>query len=151
MLDLRGADAVRQRAERAVRRGVAVAAHDRGARQGEALLRADDVHDALARVALVEILDAEVARVLRHHADLLGAFRIGIGQVAVRGRDVVIDHRERLLRRAHLAARRAQSLERLRTCYFMHQVPVDVEQAGAVRLLIDDVVVPDLVVEGAGA
>jgi hypothetical protein len=28
---------------------------------------------------------------------------------------------------------------------------VDVEQARPVRLLIDDVVVPDLVVEGAGA
>jgi hypothetical protein len=28
---------------------------------------------------------------------------------------------------------------------------VDVEQAGPVFLLIDDVVVPDLVVEGAGA
>jgi hypothetical protein len=31
------------------------------------------------------------------------------------------------------------------------EMAVDVEQAGAVRLLIDHVVVPDLVVEGAGA
>ena len=48
MLDLGGADAVRQRAEGAVRRGVAVAADDGHARQREALLRADDVDDALA-------------------------------------------------------------------------------------------------------
>jgi hypothetical protein len=60
MLDLRGADAVRQRAESAMRRGVAVAADDGGAGQGEALLRADDVDDALALVVLVEILDAEI-------------------------------------------------------------------------------------------
>jgi hypothetical protein len=33
----------------------------------------------------------------------------------------------------------------------MHQVPVDIEQAGPVVLPIDDVVVPDLVVEGARA
>ncbi len=60
MLDLRGADAMGQRAEGAMRRGVAVAADDGGAGQGEALLGADDVDDALALVALVEILDAEI-------------------------------------------------------------------------------------------
>ena len=49
MLDLGGADAMRERAEGAVGRGVAVAADDRRARQGEALLRPDDVDDALAR------------------------------------------------------------------------------------------------------
>ena len=49
VLDLRGADAEGQRAERAVRRGVAVAAHDGHARQGQALLGADHVHDAAAR------------------------------------------------------------------------------------------------------
>ena len=29
----------------------------------------------------------------------------------------------------------------------MHQMAVDIEQAGAVRLLVDQMVVPDLVVE----
>ena len=47
MLDLAGADAEGQRAERAVRRGMAVAADQRGARQGEALLGPDDMDDAL--------------------------------------------------------------------------------------------------------
>ena len=104
MLDLRGADTVRERTERTVCCGVAVPAHDRGAGQGEALLGPDDVHDALTRIALVVILDPEVACVLRHDANLLGALGIGIGQVAIGGRDVVIDHRERLFRGAHLAA-----------------------------------------------
>ncbi len=49
VLDLGRADAVRQRPEGAMRRGVAVAAHDGGAGQREALLGADDVDDALAR------------------------------------------------------------------------------------------------------
>ena len=70
MLDLRGADAVGERAEGAVRRGVAVAADDGHAGQGEALLGADDVDDALALVALVEILDAEIAGVLGQRLDL---------------------------------------------------------------------------------
>ena len=55
------ADAVRQRAERAMRRGMAVAADDGGAGQREALLGPDHMHDALAAVALVIILDAEIA------------------------------------------------------------------------------------------
>ena len=54
VLDLGGADAVGERAEGAVGRGVAVAADDGRARQGEALLRPDDVDDALALVELVE-------------------------------------------------------------------------------------------------
>ena len=70
VLDLARADAVRERAEGAVRGGVAVAADDGHAGEREALLGADDVDDALAAVELVEILDAEVARVLGERLDL---------------------------------------------------------------------------------
>ncbi len=62
VLDLGRADAVGQRAERAMGRGVAVAADDRHARQREALLRSDDVDDALALVVLGIIFDAEIVR-----------------------------------------------------------------------------------------
>ena len=149
MLDFGSTDAVGERAERAVGRGVAVAAHDRGARQGEALLGPDDVHDALAAVELVEILDAELARVLGERDDLHRALGILVRLAAVGGRNVVIDHRERLLRRAHLAAGDAQALERLRRRHLMDEMPVDIDQAGSVRLPIDHVVVPDLIVEAA--
>ena len=64
MLDLGRADAVRQRAEGAMRRGMAVAADDGRAGQGEALLGPDHMDDALALVALVVIFDAEIAGVL---------------------------------------------------------------------------------------
>ena len=149
VLDLGGADAVGERAEGAMRRGMAVAAHDRGAGQREALLGPDDVDDALALVELVEILDAEILGVLRQRRDLLGAFRIGIGLAAVGGRHVVIDHGQRLVRRVHLAAGGAQAFEGLRRGHLVHQMAVDIDQAGAVRLLVDQMVVPDFVVERA--
>ena len=50
VLDLAGADAVRQCAKRAVGAGVAVAADHRHAGQGGAVFGADHVHDALAFV-----------------------------------------------------------------------------------------------------
>ncbi len=63
MLDLGGADAERQRRERAVRAGVRVAGHDGHARQRGALLRADHVDDSLPAVAERELGDAELAAV----------------------------------------------------------------------------------------
>ena len=128
MLDLAGADAVRQRAEGAVGRGVAVAADDRHARQREALLRPDDVDDALAAVELVVILDAEFARVLGQLLDLQPALGIGDALAAVGGLHVVVDDGERLVRRAHLAAGQAQALERLRARHLVDEVAVDVEE-----------------------
>ena len=64
MLDLGGADAEGQRAEGAVRRGVAVAADDGHAGLGHALLGADDVDDALADIVHVEIGHAEIGDVV---------------------------------------------------------------------------------------
>jgi len=52
---------VRQRAERAMGRGVAVAADDGGAGQGKTLLGADHVHDALRRSNSLKYFDAEFA------------------------------------------------------------------------------------------
>ena len=129
MLDLGGADAVGERAEGAVGRGVAVAADDRRARQGEALLGPDDVDDALPRIELVVIFDAELARVLGELLDLLAALRIGDAGAAVRRLDVVVDDGERLFRRAHFASAHAQALEGLRARHLMDKVAVDVDEA----------------------
>ena len=65
---------MRQRPEGAVGGGVAVAAHDGGAGQREALLRADHVHDALPNIALVEIFDAEILGVPGQGLDLDDGF-----------------------------------------------------------------------------
>jgi hypothetical protein len=63
---------------------VAVAADDGHARQGEALLRPDDVDDALALVLLGIILDAEIGGVLGQRLDLDAAFRIVLDALATR-------------------------------------------------------------------
>ena len=112
VLDFRGANAVGERAECAMRCRMAVAAHDRRAGQGEALLWTDDVDDALALIELVEIFDPEILGVLCQRSDLFGAFRIGIGLCAVGGRHIVVDDGECLFRCVHLAAGGTQILQR---------------------------------------
>ncbi len=143
----RSPDAVRQRAEGAVGGGVAVAADDGGAGQRETLLGADDMHDALTAVVLIVIGDTEFLGVLGHHPHLLDAFRIRIGLGAVGGRNVVIDHGQRFLRRVNLAPCRAQTFEGLRRGHLVHEMAVDIEQAGAVIGFVDQMIVPDLVVQ----
>jgi uncharacterized protein YijF (DUF1287 family) len=61
----------------------------------------------------------------------------------------VVDDGQRLVRGVDLAAGHAQALEGLRAGDLMDEVAVDIEQAGAVLLPVDDVVVEDLVVERA--
>ena len=61
----------------------------------------------------------------------------------------MVDDGERLFRMPDGSVGYPQALERLRARHFMDKMPVDVEQAGAVVLAVDDVVVEDLVVEGA--
>ena len=77
VLDLGGADAECERAEGAVRRGVAVAAHDRlpGLRQPE--LRADDVDDSLAPGSRAVELDAELLAVRAQRVELRLRHRVG--------------------------------------------------------------------------
>ena len=149
VLDLGGADAIGQRAERAVGRGVAVAADQRHAGQRKALFRADDVADALTDIELVVVFEIEQLGVLGQVRDLVGALLSGLGLVRSDGRHVVIDDEQRLVRRVILRPVIAQAFERLRRGHLMDDMPVDVEQAGAVGLLVDQMVGPDLVVERA--
>ena len=96
---------MRQSAERAMGGGMAIAAHNRGARQCEALLRSDDVDNALALIEFVEIFDAEFACILRQSRHLGRSFRIRDTMRAIGCRHVMVDHSQRLFRRANLAAR----------------------------------------------
>ncbi len=89
-LDLAGADAERQRAERAVGGGVRVAADDGHARLRQAQLRADDVDDALVRRADGVDRDAELGAVALQLLDLEGRLLVEDGQRSVVGRDGVV-------------------------------------------------------------
>src|SRR5207237_2535600 len=77
VLDLGGADAESKTAEGAMRARVGVAADDRHAGQGRALLGADHVHDSLARIAEWKVrLDAVLAHVRVERVDLHTGRRI---------------------------------------------------------------------------
>ena len=95
MLCLGGADAERERAERTVGGGVAVAAHDRRARQRKTLLRPDHMADALARIPFVVIFDTEKPGVLGEIRDLRRALGIGVRLAAIRRWHIMIDHHQR--------------------------------------------------------
>jgi hypothetical protein len=144
---------MRERAERAMRAGVRIAADDGHARQRGALLRADHVHDALALVEerkvrrCAEGLDV---RVERHH--LLARGRIDDAVVAALPalrRRVVVGRGDDRARAPDLPPGQAQALEGLRARHLVHQVAIDVEHGRAVVLGVDGVLVPELVVEGA--
>ena len=145
VLDLAGADPERERAERAVRGGVRVAADDRHPGLGHAQLGADHVHDPLVLGAQrvqrdPELLAVALERLHLHPRELVSDLRGDAGAV---GRDVVVDGGERPVGAADLASREAQAVERLRAGHLVDEVQVDVEQAGR-----DLVGVPDLVEQG---
>ena len=80
---LGGADAERDGAERAVRRGVGIAAGDGRARLGDALFGADHVHDALLPAAEIEIGDSELLRVPAQFLDHVVRERVGEWLISV--------------------------------------------------------------------
>jgi len=63
----------------------------------------------------------------------------------------VIDRHKRAVGPPYGPAGEREALERLRRGHLVNQVPVDVQESGAVQRALDDVVVPDLVVHGAWA
>ncbi len=149
MLDLGGADAEGQRSQRAVRRGVAVAAHDGHAGLAQPLLRPDDVDDALIDAVDREIGHAELDDIALQRVDLQLRFRLVDAGGAVAGRDVVVGDGDRRVRPAHLAAGELQPLEGLRRRDLVAEMQVDIEEVGALARRGDDMAVPDLIEQGA--
>ena len=130
VLDLRGADAHRERTEGAVGGGVTVAAHHRHARLGQAQLRADDVHDALLDIAHRVQPDAEFLAVAPQRLDLGARDGIGDRLVDVDRRHVVVLGGDREIRSAHRASGQPQPVEGLRAGDLVDEVQIDVDQVG---------------------
>jgi hypothetical protein len=108
------------------------------------------VHDALANVVHAEKFDAELTRVVLERLHGERRFGIGDAELAIGCRHVVIGNRKRQLRPARPPPRFAQALERLGTGDFVHEVAVDIEDAGLSGLLVNEVAFPDLVVKRLG-
>ena len=144
---LRRADAERDRAERAVRRGVRVAAADRHARLREAQLRTDHVHDALLAACRREEADAVLGAVALEAGIISSASESANGRELAVGRDDVIDGRERALGVEHREAALAQHRERLRRRHLVDEVQAHQELVLAGRQLAHGVRVEDLFVQ----
>ncbi len=150
-LHLARADPEGERPERAVGGRVRVAADDRHPGLGEAQLRTDDVDDPLVRRAQAVERDAELAAVVGQHLDLGGGHRVGDRQRAVVGRDGVIGGGHRPTRMTDPQPAGPQPGERLGAGDLVDEVEVDGQDGRGARLVDDDVVVPDLLDEGARA
>ena len=151
MLDLGGADAERQRGERAVGAGMRIAAHHRHARQGRALLRPDHMHDALAHVVHFEFVHAKLGAIAVQRLHLQARDRVGDALRAPGSRHVVIGYREDRSAAPQLAPGQLQALKSLRAGHFMHQMAVDINQRGAVGFLPHHVSIPEFVVKSLRA
>ena len=95
MLDLGGANAMRQSAKGTMRGGMAVAAHNGQAGQGKALLGPGNMDNALANIIHRQIINAELGAIFFQRLDLQLAFRV-VNRVqtasAVCRRNIVIGH-----------------------------------------------------------
>ena len=147
VFDFAGADAEGQRAECAVGGGVTVAANEGLAGLGDAQLGADDMHDALVLAVHVEKAHAGFAAVLFEGFKLELGVLIEDGQSAVRSGDGVVHHGEGEIGAANFAAFGAQAGESLGRSAFVNEVAVDIDKRRLVRGFMDDVGVPDFLVE----
>ena len=152
VLDLRRADAEGQRAQRAMGRGVAVAAHERGARQRQAKLRPDDVHDALPHIEDRDIRHPELDDVLlqRLHLDAAVLF-LDVGRRCAQPTVGMLWSATAMVRsgRRSLRPARRRPSNACGRRDLVQEMAVDVEDAGAVRERLHDVTVPDLVEQRA--
>ena len=152
VLNFGRADAVCQCAERTVGCSVAVAANNSHARKRPALLWANDVHDALTNVGHGVVVDTKFFGVLVERSNLNTAvFGHGRGISTVQsGRNVVIRNSDGLFRSPHFATSHTQTFECLRRGHFVNEVAIDIQKTSAVFGLLDDVCVPDFVIERLG-
>ena len=137
------ADAKRDRAKRPVRARMRIAAGDRRAGLGDALLGPDNVHDPLLAARAVEKRDAKLRAVLAQfvHHRLRERILIGLDQLV--GRDDVVHRRKRPVRHEDLQPEIAQHPEGLRARHLVDEVRADEELGLAVGQRADRVGVPD--------
>ena len=143
MLHFGGADAECQRAERAMRGGVTVAADDGHAWLGATKFRSDDMDNAAMRTGHAVQGDAEFGGVGFHLLDLRRSHRIRNRDIDRRGRDGMIHRGEGFIGAADFQSALTQTCEGLRRSDFMHEVQVNVKNGWGFRLFSDNVRVPD--------
>ena len=129
MFNFARTDAKSDCAERAVGCSVAVAADDRHARECATLFGADDMHDALVRVAHGVKRDAEIFGIGAHDVDLFCRDGVGDGQMNVLGRHIVIFGGHGEIRSAYPALADSQTVEGLGAGDLMDEVEIYIERS----------------------
>ena len=144
MFRLGRADAPGDGAERALRAGVAIGAGKREAGEHDALLRGDDVNDALAGIVQIEQRDAVPERARAHRRqEGLARRHQRIVAAPSEGIDDMIHRREDARRRGHNAVRIVQTLQRHAARALVQEQPIHREQIRIAAERGDDVRIPD--------
>jgi hypothetical protein len=125
----------RHRAERAVRRRVAVAARDRHPGLRESEVGTDHVDDSLPVIVQASHLHAEVTAVALERRDHVFGEHVQERALPLARRDDVIDRRERAIGARHFPPADAQRIERLRRGDFVNEVKADEQLSLAGRQL----------------
>ena len=116
---------------------------------GDALLRADDMGDALTRVAEIEELEAMPACIGLQGCHRRELSRIpDVREVVTDGRCAMIGCREDLVRIEHRLPLLVEETEGMHGTV-MREVPAHVQQRLAIGILEDRVLAPDLLEQGA--
>lgn len=154
MFDFTGTNAKGQGAKGAMGRRVRVATDRDTSGQGKTLFRPNNVDNPLSLVGKGKVLQAKVLHVgfqlqhLRARGRLLNEF-FHINELLAIGRGhIVIDRDQGTIGAPDAPLRDAQAFKGLGRRDFVDQVAVDVDE-GRQAVVVDQVVVPDLVVECA--
>ena len=144
MLAVAGTDPPGQCTQRAQGTGMAVGTGQGQSGQGNALFRGNNMGNTLARIVDVEQGDAGAARLLAHTYDKLPAtVHGGVIASSREGIDDMIHGAEHLPRVFHPAAFFRHGAQGNAAGALMQENPVDVQQAGTVSQISDEMVIPD--------
>lgn len=128
MLKFAGADTKGEGSERSLCRGMAVAAHQRGARQREALLGSDDMDDALFGICIADVANAESGGV-RLRLQLARAFHVHDGHAEAesirtqRGRQIMVRYRQRQVGATHRGSPNPEPVKGLGAHHLVNEMP----------------------------
>ena len=145
MFNLRRSNAKGQRAKCPMGCGVRITTNNGHARKGKALFRPNDMNDTLPDIIHRKIRNAEISRIFFQGFDLDTAFFIFNANRTVGCWDVMIGNGKRAVRGAHSAAIIAKPFKRLWAGHFMNQMPINIDQACAIFLLMHKMCIPDLI------
>ena len=123
-----------------------IAANNRHPRQRQALLRADNVHNPLARVTSPKQTNAKLGAVALQRLHLRARNRVLNLALRVQRRHIMIRHRLNRIDPPRLAPGKTQTVKRLRRSHLMNQMTVNIKQCLPVRLA-HHMRLPDLVIQ----